>query len=120
MKINCKLQIFNMYNEINKLLRNKDSWVLFEKELHTESFYTFINFLNLMKWYAFKVVYVLSAKWTQQLKNLLIYNEKFIYKYTEFIYSTVTAFCLISKNFFNNYNKILFVMQFLAEKPWDA
>ncbi len=52
----------------------------------------------------------------QQLKNLLTYNEKFIYKYTEFIHSTVTAFCLISENFFNNHNKILFVMQFLAEE----
>ncbi len=52
----------------------------------------------------------------QQLKNLSIYNEKFIYKYTEFIYNTVTAFYLISENFFNNYNKILFIMQFLAEE----
>jgi len=61
-------------------------------------------------------MYILSVKQTQQLKNLLIYNEKFIYKYIEFIYSTVTVFYLISKNFFNNCNKILFVMQFLAEE----
>jgi len=105
-----------MYNEINKLLRNKDSQVLSEKELHTESFYTFISFLNLTKWYAFKVVYTLSAKWMQQLKNLLIYNEKFIYKHTKFIYNAVTVFCLIFENFFNDYNKILFVMQFLTEE----
>jgi len=52
----------------------------------------------------------------QQLKNLFIYNEKFIHKYIKFIYSAVTAFHLISKNFFNNCNKILFVMQFLAEE----
>ncbi len=52
----------------------------------------------------------------QWLKNLSIYNEKFIYKYTEFIHSAVTAFHLVSKNFFNDYNKILFVMQFLAEE----
>jgi len=52
----------------------------------------------------------------QQLKNLLTYNEKFIHKHTEFIHSAVTAFYLISKNFFNDYNKILFVMQFLAEE----
>jgi len=52
----------------------------------------------------------------QQLKNLFIYNKKFIYEYTEFIYSIVTAFHLISKNFFNDYDKILFVMQFLAEE----
>jgi len=61
-------------------------------------------------------VYALSAKQMQQLKNLFIYNEKFIYKYTEFIYSAVTVFYLISENFFNDYNKILFVMQFLAEE----
>jgi len=61
-------------------------------------------------------VYALSAKQMQQLKNLFIYNEKFIYKYTEFIYSAVIVFYLISKNFFNDYNKILFVMQFLAEE----
>ena len=105
-----------MHNEINKLLRDKDLQVSSERKLYTESVYTFINSLSSTKWYAFKVVYVLSAKWMQQLKNLLTYNEKFIYKYTEFIHSTVTAFCLISENFFNNHNKILFVMQFLAEE----
>ena len=61
-------------------------------------------------------MYALSAKQMQQLKNLLIYNEKFIYKYTEFIHSTIITFYLIFKNFFNDYNKILFVMQFLAEE----
>ncbi len=61
-------------------------------------------------------MYALSAKQMQQLKNLFIYNEKFIYKYTEFIYSAVTVFYLNSENFFNDYNKILFVMQFLAEE----
>jgi len=61
-------------------------------------------------------MYALSAKQTQQLKNLFTYNEKFIHEYTEFICSTVTAFHLISKNFFNDHNKILFVMQFLAEE----
>ena len=105
-----------MHNDVNKLLRNKDSQVLSEKELHTKSFYTFINFLSSIKWYAFKVMYALSSKWTQWLKNLLTYNEKFIYKHTEFICSVMTIFHLISKNFFNNYNKILFVMQFLAEE----
>jgi len=49
MKINCELQAFNMYNEIDELLRDKDSQVLSERELHTESSYTFINSLNLMK-----------------------------------------------------------------------
>ncbi len=49
MKINCELQAFNMYNEIDKLLKDKDSQVLSEKELHTKSFYAFINFLNLTK-----------------------------------------------------------------------
>ena len=38
-----------MHNEINKLLKDKDSLVLSEKELHTESFYTFINSLNSTK-----------------------------------------------------------------------
>ncbi len=52
----------------------------------------------------------------QWLKNLLIYNEKFIYKHTKFIYSAVIMFYLISKNFFNDCNKILFVMQFLVEE----
>jgi len=61
-------------------------------------------------------VYALSAKQTQQLKNLSIYNEKFIYKYIKFIHSIVTMFYLISENFFNNYNKILFIMQFLIEE----
>jgi len=61
-------------------------------------------------------MYTLSAKQIQQLKNLLIYNEKFIYKYIKFIHNTVIIFCLIFKNFFNNHNKILFVMQFLAEE----
>jgi len=65
-------------------------------------------------------MYALSAKWMQQLKNLLIYNEKFIYKYIKFIHNVVTTFYLISENFFNDYNKILFVMQFLAEESWDA
>ena len=105
-----------MYNEIDKLLRDKDSWVLSEKKLHTESFYTFINFLNSTKWHVFKVMYALLVKWMQQLKNLLIYNEKFIYKHTKFIYNTVIIFHLISENFFNDYDKILFVMQFLTEE----
>jgi len=105
-----------MHNKINKLLRNKDSQVLSEKELHTESFYAFISSLNSTKWYAFKVIYALLVKQTQWLKNLLIYNEKFIYKHTEFIHSTVITFYLTSENFFNDYNKILFVMQFLAEE----
>jgi len=38
-----------MHNEIDKLLRDKDSQVLFKKKLHTESFYTFINFLSSIK-----------------------------------------------------------------------
>jgi len=70
-----------------------------------------------MKWHASKVVYALLAKQMQQLKNLLTYNEKFICEHTKFIHSAVTAFCLTSKNFFNNHNKILFAMQFLAEEP---
>jgi len=53
----------------------------------------------------------------QQLKNLFIYNEKFIHKHTKFICNAVMTFHLISENFFNNYNKILFAMQFLAEEP---
>jgi len=61
-------------------------------------------------------MYALSAKQTQQLKNLFIYNEKFICEHTEFICSTVMMFHLISKNFFSDYNKILFAMQFLAEE----
>jgi len=61
-------------------------------------------------------MYALSAKQMQQLKNLFTYNEKFIHEHTEFIYSAVTAFHLISKNFFDDHNKILFVMQFLAEE----
>jgi len=109
-----------MYNEINKLLRDKDSQISFKKKLHTESSYTLINSLSLTKWHVFKVVYALSAKWMQQLKNLFIYNEKSIHKHTEFICNAVTTFHLIFKNFFNNYNKILFVMQFLAEESWDA
>ncbi len=120
MKINCELWAFNMHNEIDKLLRDKDSQVSSERELHTESSYTLISSLILMKWHASKVVYALSAKQMQQLKNLLTYNEKFICKHTEFIHSTVTAFHLISENFFNDCNKILFVMQFLAEESWDA
>jgi len=73
-----------------------------------------------MKRYAAEVLYAFLAKQTQWLKNLFIYNEKFIYEHTEFIDSAVTAFHLISKNFFNNCNKILFVMQFLTEESWDA
>jgi len=61
-------------------------------------------------------MYALLAKQMQQLKNLFTYNEKFICKHTEFICSTVTAFYLISENFFNDCNKILFVMQFLTEE----
>ncbi len=38
-----------MHNEIDKLLKDKDSQVLFKKELHTESFYAFINSLSLTK-----------------------------------------------------------------------
>ncbi len=105
-----------MHNKIDELLRDKDSQVLSEKKLHTESFYAFINFLDSIKWHVSEVVYALSAKWMQQLKNLLIYNEKFICKYTKFICIAVTAFHLISKNFFNDCDKILFVMQFLAEE----
>ena len=41
--------------------------------------------------------------------NVLSAN-KIIHKYTEFICSTVIAFHLTSKNFFSDYNKILFVM----------
>ena len=120
MKINCELQVFNMHDEIDELLRDKDSQVSFKKKSHTESFYTFISSLDSMKWHAFKVVYALSAKQMQWLKNLFTYNEKFIHEHAEFICSTVTAFCLISKNFFSDCDKILFVMQFLAEEPWDA
>ncbi len=54
-----------MYNEINKLLRDKDSQISFKKKLHTESSYTLINSLSLTKWHVFKVVYALSAKWMQ-------------------------------------------------------
>jgi len=38
-----------MHNNINKLLRDKDSQVLSEKKLHTESSYALINSLNLTK-----------------------------------------------------------------------
>ncbi len=105
-----------MHNEIDELLRDKDSQVSSKKKLHTESSYTLISSLNSMKWHAFKVMYILSAKWMQWLKNLFTYNEKFIHKYIKFIHSAVITFCLISKNFFSNYNKILFIMQFLAEE----
>ncbi len=120
MKINCELQVFNMHNKIDELLRDEDSQVLSERELHTESFYISISSLSSMKWHAFEVVYALSAKWTQWLKNLFTYNEKFICEHIEFIHSAVTAFHLTSENFFSDHNKILFVMQFLAEEPWDA
>ncbi len=109
-----------MHDEIDKLLRNEDSQVLSERKSHTKSSYTFISSLSSTKWYVFKVVYALSAKQMQQLKNLFTYNEKFICKHTEFICSAVTAFHLISENFFSDCNKILFVMQFLAEESWDA
>ncbi len=105
-----------MHNKINKLLRDKDFQILFKRKLYTESSYALINSLNLTKWHIFKVLYTLSAKQTQWLKNLFTYNEKFIYKYIEFIHSAMTVFHLISENFFNNYNKILFIMQFLAEE----
>ncbi len=36
-----------------------------KKKLHTESSYALISSLNLMKWYAFKIMYALSVKWTQ-------------------------------------------------------
>jgi len=65
MKINCELQAFNMHNEIDELLRDKDSQVSSERELHTESSYTFINFSDLTKQLAFKVMYALSAKQMQ-------------------------------------------------------
>ncbi len=51
-----------MHNEINELLRDEDSQVSSEKELHTESFYIFISSLNSIKQHAFKVVYTLSVK----------------------------------------------------------
>jgi len=54
-----------MHNKINELLKDKDLWVLSEKELHTESFYAFISSLNSMKQHVFKVLYTLSVKWTQ-------------------------------------------------------
>jgi len=38
-----------MHNKIDELLRDKDSQVLSEKKLHTESFYAFINFLDSIK-----------------------------------------------------------------------
>jgi len=38
-----------MHNEINKLLKDKDSQILSEKKLHTESSYAFISSLNLTK-----------------------------------------------------------------------
>ena len=62
MKINCRSQAFNMYNKINKLLRDKDSQILFKKKLLIESSYTLISSLNLIKQYAFKVLYALSIK----------------------------------------------------------
>jgi len=46
-----------MHNEINKLLRNKDSQISFKKKLHTKSSYALINSLNSTKQHAFKVVY---------------------------------------------------------------
>ncbi len=109
-----------MYNNIDELLRDKDSQASSKRKLHTKSSYTLISSLSSMKWHASKVMYALSAKWIQWLKNLLIYNEKFIYKHTEFICSTVMTFYLTSENFFNDHNKILFVMQFLTEESWDA
>ncbi len=54
-----------MHNEVDKLLKDKDSQVLLKKELHTESFYVFISSLNSIKQHIFKVVYILSAKQMQ-------------------------------------------------------
>jgi len=43
------MQAFNMCNEIDELLRDKDSQISSEKKLHTESSYTLINSLNSTK-----------------------------------------------------------------------
>ncbi len=51
-----------MHNDVDELLRDKDSQVLSKKKLHTESSYALINSLSLMKQHAFKIMYVLSVK----------------------------------------------------------
>ncbi len=38
-----------MYNDIDELLKDKDSQVSFKKKLHTESSYALISSLNLTK-----------------------------------------------------------------------
>ncbi len=54
------------------------------------------------------------------LKHLNIYTEKTVQKHLNFIHSAETVFCLMLKNFLKNEAKILYVMQFLMRKSWDA
>jgi len=51
---------------------------------------------------------------------LNIYTEKTVQKHLNFICSTETVFHLMLKNFLKNKAKILYVMQFLMRKPWNA
>jgi hypothetical protein len=51
---------------------------------------------------------------------LNIYTEKTVQKHLNFVCSTETAFHLMLKNFLKNKAKILYIMQFLMRKPWNA
>jgi len=48
------------------------------------------------------------------------YTEKTVQKHLNFVHSAETVFCLMLKNFLKNKAKILYIMQFLMRKSWDA
>ncbi len=51
---------------------------------------------------------------------LNIYNEKTVQTHLNFVCSAETVFHLMSENFLKNKAKILYVMQFLIRKSWNA
>ena len=68
------------------------------------------------KWSAAEVSASQSSKWRVWLKKLSLYHEKTIKKHLNWIRDAYTVFCFSSENFSTEKNKVLYMMQYLADE----
>ena len=87
---------------------------------HTPFILKHTQFIAFIKWSAENYLSTMMLKRNICSEHLNIYTEKTVQKHLNFVCSAETAFCLMSENFLKNKAKILYIMQFLMRKSWDA
>ncbi len=111
-----KIQVLQS-QDINKLLVDDPSDL---KTNHTSSILKHTQFIVFIKRPAENYLSTMMLKRNICSEHLNIYTEKTVQEHLNFVCSAETVFHLMFKNFLKNEAKILYVMQFLMRKSWNA